>query len=162
MTESNPLGRLIQIGFVVPDLDRAIASMTSKFGTGRFMPLPPNPHEVWFRGRMEMSNYQLAFGYMGEMNIELIMPLSGRNVYAEYLDRVPGGGVHHLGYQVEDFDVATVQMEARGFSAVQKGSFGGTRFNYYEAPEAPGIMTEILYLDAAVEGMFGSIRSGTF
>lgn len=162
MTQTNPLGRLIQLGLVVPNLDAAIATMTQKFGTGRFMPLPPNPHEVWFRGRMEMSNYQLAFGYIGEMNVELIMPILGANVYSEYLARVPAGGIHHLGYQVEDFDAAAAEMEARGFSPVQKGSFGDTRFHYYEAQDAPGIMSEILYLDPAVQGMFGSIKAQTF
>lgn len=162
MTKVNFPGRLIQLGFVVPDLETAIASMTEKLGTGPFMTLPADPHEVWFRGKMEMSNYQLAFGYMGAMNIELIMPISGKSVYAEFLDRVPEGGVQHLGYQVDDFDAAAADMEARGFISTQKGSFGDTRFNYYEIAGAPGIMTEILYLDEAVQGMFASIKAETF
>ena len=81
---------------------------------------------------------------------------------ATRLASVAGGGVHHWGFEVEDFDAAVADMESRGYRAVQKGSFGATRFNYYESDKDPGVITEIVYLDEAVKQMFESIRNQSF
>ncbi|MGR3375986.1 VOC family protein [Salipiger abyssi] len=162
MTHENLPGRLFQMGIVVPDMKAAIAYMQTTMGTGRFMTLPADPKVTWFRGNMEEVSYEMAFGYMGDMQIELMMPVSGRSTYAEYLERVPTGGVHHLGFEVTEFDPAVAEMEARGFQAVQKGSFGDTRFNYYEHPDDKGTLVEILYLDSAVKEMFATIADQSF
>jgi methylmalonyl-CoA/ethylmalonyl-CoA epimerase len=162
MSDIQLIGRLFQMGIVVPEIDAAVASMPSKFGAGRFMPLPPDPKEAWYRGRMEAMSYALAFGYVGDIQLELIQPVSGKSTYAEYLAQHPEGGVHHLGFEVQDFDAAAAIMDRRGYRAVQKGSFGGTRFNYYEHDADTGPITEILYLDPAVKEMFASIREQRF
>lgn len=162
MTHENLPGRLFQMGIVVPDMEAALAHMQGPMGTGRFMTLPADPKAGWFRGETEDMSYKLAFGYMGEMQVELIQPVSGRSTYAEYLDRVPGGGVHHLGFQVTDFAAAGADMTARGYRAVQTGSFGETRFTYYESDSDPGLLVEILYLDDAVQAMFASIADQSF
>jgi methylmalonyl-CoA/ethylmalonyl-CoA epimerase len=156
------IGKLFQMGIVVPNVDAAVASMTAKYGAGRFMTLPPDPKETWYRGKMEKMSYALAFGYVGDTQIELMQPVMGNSTYAEYLAKSPEGGIHHLGFEVEDFDAAAAEMDRRGYRAVQKGSFGDTRFNYYEHDADTGVITEILYLDPAVKGMFAAIRNQTF
>ncbi|NTZ64088.1 VOC family protein [Agrobacterium tumefaciens] len=162
MIDEKLIGKLFQMGIVVPNLDSAVSAMKAKYGTGRFMTLPPDPKEAWYRGRMEKMSYALAFGYVGETQFELIQPLSGKSTYAEYLSKFPDGGVHHLGFEIEDFDAAGEMMDERGYRAVQKGGFGETRFTYYEHTSDTGVITEILYLDPVVKEMFARIRAQQF
>ncbi len=156
-------GKLFQIGYVVPNLDAALAEFNNRLGAPRFMVL----REIvvqngWFRGSTAPINHSMAFGYIGDMQFEIIENLSGKSTYSEFLDRVPEGGVHHLGYIVDDYDAADADLLARGYRLVQRGTFADTRFGYYESGEDPGTLTEILYLDATVQGMFANIKAQTF
>jgi methylmalonyl-CoA/ethylmalonyl-CoA epimerase len=51
---------------------------------------------------------------------------------------------------------------ARGYRLVQRGTFGDTKFGYFESSDDPGTMTEIVYLDPNVRGMFANIKAETF
>ena len=70
--------------------------------------------------------------------------------------------MHHLGYAVDDYDAATADLLARGYRLVQRGTFGDTKFGYFETGDDPGTLTEIVYLDANVRGMFANIKAQTF
>jgi methylmalonyl-CoA/ethylmalonyl-CoA epimerase len=161
---SRPLpGTLFQIGYVVPNLDAALANFNNKLGAPRFMVLREIVVENgWFRGSSAPINHSMAFGYVGDMQFEIIENVAGKSTYSEFLDRVPEGGVHHLGYAVEDYDAATADLLSRGYRAVQRGTFGDTKFGYFETGDDPGTLTEIVYLDANVRGMFANIKAQTF
>lgn len=156
-------GRLFQIGYVVPNLDVALAHLNTKLGAPRFMVLREIVVENgWFRGANASINHSMAFGYVGDTQFEIIEPVAGKSTYSEFLDRVPEGGVHHLGFSVEDYDAATADLLARGYRPVQRGTFGDTKFGYFEAADDPGTLTEIVYLDANVRSMFANIKAQTF
>jgi methylmalonyl-CoA/ethylmalonyl-CoA epimerase len=156
-------GTLFQIGYVVPTLDAALAHLNTKLGAPRFMVLRDIVVENgWFRGAPALINHSMAFGYVGDVQLEVIEPVSGKSTYSEFLDRVPAGGVHHLGYSVEDYDGATADLLQRGYRLVQRGTFGDTKFGYFETADDPGTVTEIVYLDANVKGMFANIKAQTF
>jgi methylmalonyl-CoA/ethylmalonyl-CoA epimerase len=156
-------GKFFQIGYVVPNLDAALAHLNTKLGAPRFMALRKIIVENgWFRGSQAPINHSMAFGYVGDVQFEIIEPVSGKSTYSEFLDRVPEGGVHHLGYSVENYDAATADLLARGYKPVQRGTFGDTKFGYFETSDDPGTVTEIVYLDANVQGMFASIKAQTF
>ncbi|MGC1355072.1 MAG: VOC family protein [Xanthobacteraceae bacterium] len=156
-------GKLFQFGYVVPNLDAALAHLNNRLGAPRFMAL----REIvvqngWFRGSTAPINHSMAFGYIDEVQFEIIENISGKSTYSEFLERVPEGGIHHLGYAVDDYDAATKDLEARGYKLVQRGTFGDTKFGYYESDDDFGTLTEIIYLDANVQGMFANIKAQTF
>jgi methylmalonyl-CoA/ethylmalonyl-CoA epimerase len=156
-------GTLFQIGYVVPSLDAALAHLNDKLGAPRFMVLREIVVENgWFRGSTAPINHSMAFGYVGDMQFEIIENVAGKSTYSEFLERVPEGGVHHLGYAVEDYDAATAELLGRGYRPVQRGTFGDTKFGYFETGDDPGTLTEIVYLDANVRGMFANIKAQTF
>jgi methylmalonyl-CoA/ethylmalonyl-CoA epimerase len=62
-----------------------------------------------FRGREQPYSMKLALAQLGETMYELIEPLDGPNTYQEFLD-THGEGLHHLGFFVEDLDVAIREM----------------------------------------------------
>lgn len=163
MPEHSTPGTLFQIGYVVPNLDAALAHLNAKLGAPQFMVLREIVVENgWFRGSTAPINHSMAFGYVGDMQFEMIEPVSGKSTYSEFLERVPAGGVHHLGYSVDDYEGATADLLARGYRPVQRGTFGDTKFGYFESPDDPGTVTEIVYLDANVKSMFASIKAQTF
>jgi methylmalonyl-CoA/ethylmalonyl-CoA epimerase len=156
-------GTFFQIGYVVPNLDAGLAHLNAKLGAPRFMVFREILVENgWFRGAAATINHSMAFGYVGDVQFEVIEPVAGESTYAEFLKRVPEGGVHHLGFSVEDYDAAAADLDARGYRLVQRGTFGDTRFGYYESSDDPGTMTEIVYLDPNVRGMFANIKSQNF
>lgn len=163
MTDRKVPGKLFQIGYVVPDIDKALAHMNNVLGIPNFMVMREMIVENgWFRGKSAHINHSMAFGYVGDMNIEVIQPIEGPSTYSEYLDRVPEGGVHHIAYSVDNYDEAEKDLISRGFTKVQQGTFGDTVFGYFESPDDPGTMTEIVYLDPGAIGMFQSIKDQTF
>jgi methylmalonyl-CoA/ethylmalonyl-CoA epimerase len=156
-------GKLFQFGYVVPNLDAALAHFNNRLGAPRFMVL----REIvvqngWFRGSTAPINHSMAFGYIGDVQFEIIQNISGKSTYLEFLDRVPEGGIHHLGYAVDDYDAATKDLEARGYKLIQRGTFGDTRFGYYESADDFGTLTEIIYLDPNVKSMFANLKAQTF
>jgi hypothetical protein len=93
-------GTLFQIGYVVPSLDAALAHLNAKLGAPRFMVLREIVVENgWFRGAPATINQSMAFGYVGDVQYEVIEPVAGKSTYSEFLDRVPAGVVHHLGFR---------------------------------------------------------------
>jgi hypothetical protein len=111
---SHPLpGTFFQIGYVVPNLDAGLAHLNAKLGAPRFMVLREIVVENgWFRGGAATINHSMAFGYVGDVQFEVIEPVAGKSTYSEFLERVPAGGVHHLGFSVEDYDAATARLSA--------------------------------------------------
>jgi methylmalonyl-CoA/ethylmalonyl-CoA epimerase len=163
MSDHTVPGSLFQIGYVVPNLDAALTHLNSTLGAPRFMVLRNIVVENgWFRGAPATINHSMAFGYVGDLQFEIIENVAGKSTYSEFLDRVPAGGVHHLGYSVADYDGATADLLKRGYRPVQRGTFGDTRFGYFESSDDPGTLTEIVYLDPNVQGMFASIKAQTF
>ena len=162
VTTDQPLAhKVFQIGYVVPDLHAAVRFFKETLGVPDFL--------VWENFMLEQQTYNgtpgdylqsIAFGYLGDLQIELIQPLSGESSYSAYLRRNPIGGVQHLGVLVDDFDAAVGAMTARGFQAVQSGCHGDTRLVYFDTDEASGTLTEIITIAPAERAMFERFKRG--
>ncbi|MPZ59217.1 MAG: VOC family protein [Rhizobiales bacterium] len=153
--------KIFQIGYVVPDLHAAIRFFKETLGVPDFM--------VWENLMLEQQTYNgtpgdyvqsIAFGYAGDMQIELIQPLSGESTYSAYLRQNPKGGVQHLGILVDDFDAAVKAMTARGFKIVQSGCHGDTRLVYLDTGDASGTLTEIITITPEEQAMFARFKRG--
>ena len=118
-------------------------------------------HKRKIAGRRQQARASVR-QFTDDVQFEIIQNISGKSTYSEFLDRVPEGGIHHLGYAVDDYDAATKDLEARGYKLVQRGTFGDTRFGYYESDDDFGTLTEIIYLDPNVQTMFANLKAQTF
>ncbi len=79
----------------------------------------------------------MAFGYIGDMQFEVIENVSGKSTYSEFLDRVPQGGVHHLGYSVDDYDAAANDLGPAATVWYNRG-FWGHQIRLFREPDDPG------------------------
>jgi len=106
---------LDQVGFVVRDLEQALALYEPLFGP--FTTMDPGPMTYDYRGAQEECNMRLAFGRSGDVEIELIEWVSGGCPHKEFLD-AGREGMHHLRFIVEDIGPAVAGATALGYENI--------------------------------------------
>ena len=115
------LPQVDQVGFVVCNLDQAVALYDPMFGPFRIMDVGPMTYT--YRGREEECDLRIAFGKSGDVEIELIQWLRGECPHKESID-AGREGMHHLRFRIHDLDSKVAEAEALGFRAVW-----GKRYN---------------------------------
>ena len=124
-----------QVGFVVRDLNAALALYEPLFGT--FTTMDPGPMIYNYRGRDEECEMRLAFGRSGELEVELIEWVSGGCPHKEFLD-AGGEGMQHLRFVVDDLDAKVAEAEALGYEAIWTKRYGeGLAVAYLERAGDP-------------------------
>lgn len=144
------LGPATQLGFVVRDLEMAVSHWNNVFGVGPFVIMergtaqPPPP--TYMRGRQVSVDLKLAFGFMGDVQIELIQQRNDApSPYTEFL-AAGREGLQHLGFWVHDYAEATRRVEAAGYEPVYEIRIAGQPLPivYYDSPKHYGPMLEIV------------------
>jgi methylmalonyl-CoA/ethylmalonyl-CoA epimerase len=155
-------GGFFQVAFVTTDLDRFLGSLSDDLGVDRFFVIRDAPvTDQTYRGKPCDARQDLAFGYAGTLQFEVILPLSGESSYSEFLARHPEGGVHHTGVLVDDYDVAVAELSQRS-TMVQTGRVGETRFAYFDLVGTLGAYIEVLQLGDDFVELFERIRTQEF
>jgi methylmalonyl-CoA/ethylmalonyl-CoA epimerase len=160
-TDSNSTGikleRAVQIGIVVPDLERATTMLTALFGIGpfRFVEWPDRPDATFsFRGKEEAIRIRQAFVQVGNLELELIQPIEGeRNAYRQFLDE-KGGGIHHLLFEVPDIEPVLEEMKQGGVQVLQAGTGirPGTRWALLDTEKLIGFLLELRHRPDGSDG----------
>ncbi len=151
------LKRLVQIGVVVPDLDKTTRLLTSVFGIGpfAFVEWPNRPGSKYqFRGVEEHIKISQAFVQLGDVEVELIQPLEGeRNAYKQFLDE-DGGGIHHVLFEVPDIEIVLQQVAKSGVTVLQSGTGirPGTRWALLDTREQVGFYIELRHRPGDSDG----------
>jgi len=139
--------KFMHASLVVKDMEKAIKHFES-LEVGPFPPFIGGPGMAFsgksVRGKpIEYDmDLRLAKSDLGGLGLELIQPLKGETVYAEFLAE-HGEGLHHLAYGVEDFDAETADMKKRGFEVVQTGAIGSSRWAYFNTDKVGGMLIEL-------------------
>jgi hypothetical protein len=142
---SRIFGPIRQNGYVVRDLEAAMAHWTSVLGIGPFFHLPHLPIEqLVHRGRPAHGDVSIALAFSGDLQIELIQQHDDApSVYKEFLD-AGREGLQHVSAWTTDFDDALARAAAAGYAVLQQGTIvGGVRFAYFDTELHPGTVFEI-------------------
>lgn len=97
------IGKLNHVAIAVPDLAAATAVYRDTLGARVSEPLELPEHGV-----------VTVFVELPNTKIELLHPLGENSPIAKFLENNPGGGVHHLCYEVADIQGAADKMQAAG------------------------------------------------
>lgn len=146
-----PLGlpRVYQLGVIVRDMNQAIAYYSKFMGVQTWYRGNVSEQETWYRGKKVNMDVDMVFAYSGRLMIELIEVKGGEeNIYTEHL-AARGEGLHHLGFEVSDFDEKMKQIEALEIPVIQHGmvkSKGGaiSRMAYLDTTPALGYPIELM------------------
>lgn len=107
------IGRLNHVALAVPDLEAAVARYAGALGA-RVSPVQVLPdHGV-----------RLVFVDLPNTKIELLEPYGPASPLAGFLAKNPGGGMHHLCYEVADLAAASAQLTAEGARVLAPAKIG--------------------------------------
>ena len=135
IAEKLDLGPCDQVGFVYADLEAAIARYDPMFGP--FEVQEYGAFEYDYRGKKDACELRIAFGKIGDLEIELIQWVSGGSPHKEFLD-AGREGMHHLRFRVDDLDKKVSEAERFGYESIWHTRFGeGLAVAYLEREGDP-------------------------
>lgn len=133
-----------QVGIVVRDIQKAADYYTATFGIGPFSIIDVNMEGVLLRGKPSSSKIKAAFAQSGALQIEFIQPVEGQNLYTEFL-ATNGEGLHHLGFQVEDFDGMVAAFAKEGIKPIFYQRMEAFAFAYLGTERIGGVIIELIW-----------------
>ena len=104
------IGRLNHVAIAVSDLEGATRVYRDTLGAKVSAPLALPEHGV-----------TTVFVELPNTKIELMSPLGENSPIKKFVDKNPGGGVHHVCYEVEDILKARDALKAQGATVLGGG-----------------------------------------
>jgi methylmalonyl-CoA/ethylmalonyl-CoA epimerase len=105
------LGRLNHVGIATPSIDRSVARYRDLLGAT----VVREPFDLPSQG------VRVCFIDLANSQIELVEPLGPDSPVARYLERHPGGGQHHVCFEVPDILAARDHLVAGGATVLMGG-----------------------------------------
>jgi catechol 2,3-dioxygenase-like lactoylglutathione lyase family enzyme len=163
-TMTLPLQSPTQIAWVTPDLDTTETALTGLLGVRKWVRIPDvhfAPDTCSYLGKPADFVASISLSYLGEMQLELISPVRGENIYSDFL-RDSGPGLHHVCMEAESpeqFDAVLARAAEHGAAVVQQGVMpGGIQFAYVSAPQAGVPFVEIAYTSPEMRAFYDYIK----
>jgi catechol 2,3-dioxygenase-like lactoylglutathione lyase family enzyme len=140
-----PFGEVRQNGYVVRDLEKALAFWVGTQGVGPWFVIEnARVPDFQYRGQPSAAQTNLAMAQWGALQIELIQPLDDEpSMYRDFLAAGPEG-LQHVACWTDDYDATLAAALAAGFRPCQGGSFApDARYLYFETDGHPGTVIEL-------------------
>lgn len=137
---ASPLGPIHHVGYVVADLDAAIADLQARFAT-----------TVQVREVMESQGVEAAMCATDGGLIELISPLDPDGAIARFMAK-RGEGFHHVAFAVPDAALALNALRQAGAELLDerpRRGLGGHLVAFIHPRSGRGVLTEVVQDDHA-------------
>jgi hypothetical protein len=138
-----------QIAMVVRDLDRAMKNYWELLGIGpwdvrHFTPKTARGLHVYGKRVTEDFDFACAVTWEGEMELELIQPIKGPNIYWKFLEE-HGEGIHHFKEILNDEQIPGVieDFAKRGITVLQTAWLDGDVHYYLDTEPILGMVYEV-------------------
>ena len=157
---SRMFGPVIQQGYVVPDIHRAIEHWLAR-GIGPFFIeehiSPPGECD----GKPIVTDLSAAFAYSGDQQIEVIEQHNDApTIYADYLEQHPEGGLQHLAVWVDSIDAKLAELEASGHQYRVRQRYGESHA-YLDSEAQPGVMIQLMARGEIIDELFALIKAAS-
>lgn len=140
-----PFSQIDQVGVVVRDMDKAMAYYSS-LGIGPFETLTFSRFDrrVYGKPMGEEHKNLLRVAQMGQVELELIQPVSGDSVQKHFLEK-RGEGINHLGFFVDDIEKEVAKLVRKGFKVINSVKYvGGGGVAYFDTDRIGGVCFELI------------------
>jgi hypothetical protein len=153
-------GTIMQLGYIVEDVEAAAAEWTARTGVGPFYVLDRNAmDECYFRGVRTPAELRLGFGYWGGVQVELVQPLNGGTGFYREALRDGAGRLNHCASVVTDLD-ALLDKHALRDRVVLSGLMpSGLKFVYLESYLPGGLHLELIQATPGTLGAFKGMEA---
>jgi methylmalonyl-CoA/ethylmalonyl-CoA epimerase len=135
--------RINQVAMVVRDIEKTIRHLSSLWDIGPFEIREMDVPDAILHGKQTRVRAKLAFAQVGPIELELIEPGEGENIYQEFLC-AKGEGLHHLAIHVSDIESEVSRLKERGIDVLQSGKTPNVSFAYMDTESITGIIFELL------------------
>ena len=138
-----------QLGIVVKSIDRSLPYYSNILNIKPWYRAEIETSEIYYKDKQIELELDLAVGYSGALQFELIEVGEGdRNIYTDLIEK-QGEGLHHIGFVVSDIDKGIDALQKCGFQPLQHGSLKTkgkaiTRFAYFDSIERCGYIIELI------------------
>ncbi|MFO7535280.1 MAG: VOC family protein [Kiritimatiellia bacterium] len=144
------LDNIAQIAIIVPDLDAAVKNYWERFKVGPwhfYTYGKPLVKRMTRNGSPSEYRMRVALANVGAMRIELIEPLEGDTVYAEFVKK-HGYGVHHVGVLTDNMNASLAAANRADLRMTQDGAGFGPdddgHYAYLDTEELIGTTIELI------------------
>ncbi|MEJ7926733.1 VOC family protein [Sphingobium sp. AN641] len=145
---------IMQIAYVVDDLDAAIERWRSLIDTGPFFVFRDSSPEIFkYRGQQSEVRLDIAIGQVGPVQVEFVQPkMAGPNIWR---DGVAAGaqGFHHQCYVTDDLQAEIARYAQMGVELGVEAQAGPIAFAYFDTRHLIGSMTEVVQRCEAFDGL---------
>lgn len=136
--------KFIQIGIVVKNIDETLKYYKEVFSFGPFEVRYVDYSTATYYGKTAGYKGKRAFFLLGPIQIELIELVSGKTVHEDFL-KEKGEGLNHLGFRVDDLEIAKKNAENAGLHVIQSFTRpDGTGFAYLDSDKVGGVIFELI------------------
>lgn len=152
-------GPVVQVAYLVPDIDRAMEHWVRHLGLGPWTNFRNIELATNFDGRDFTLRIHEALAYQGNLQIQLVQSLNDADVSTPYQSWIAAGryGVHHVAYFIEDVDADVERARKQGFERVcSMRDKGGFRYFYLQSSAMPEVWIEFLESSPMLDEIFAN------
>lgn len=152
-------GRLVQYGYVVDDLEQAMADWHARYAIGPFYLIENAVVESGlYRGAPMKLEMTAALAQMGDVQIELLFQHSPGPSALTETPPLHGCALNHFSCLTDDFEADVAALEQAGHDVVMRGLvFGDMPFAYIDTTTTIGHFTELAPARADLLAIFAEV-----
>ena len=157
-------GSPVQTAWVTNGLEATETALTGLLGVTKWVRLPDihfAPESCSYHDAPADFVANISLSYLGDMQLELIEPVRGPNIYSDFLQS-NGPGLHHICVEadtLDDFDAVLASAAEQGATVPQQGVMpGGLRFAYLSAPQYGVPFVELAHFSHEMRQFFNYIK----
>jgi hypothetical protein len=152
-------GRVVQVAYLVEDIDEAMNGWLRQAGLGPWTCFRNIELESLFDGAPLTLRIHEALAYMGDLQIQLVHAQHGaeeKTPYQEYL-RTGRWGLHHMAFFSEDIDADVARAREQGFGRTcEMRDLAGYRYFYCQSTAMPDVWIEFLEVYPRLREIFAT------
>lgn len=138
---------VMQISWVTKDLEGVEAALSAQYGVKKWfrnIGFETDPAITFYRGKPVRFLVDVSLAYSGDMQLEIIRPVSGdANPYDDFLS-CSGPGLHHTCVEVDDITEALAGYAADGLDTIFRLDIPGFgAFAYVQGPDTGSSVLEV-------------------
>lgn len=140
------IGRLNHVGVAVPSIEAAKATYRNLYGVA--------DRDITETSDLPAQGVRFAFVNVDNSQIELIEPLGEASPILKFLEKNPGGGQHHVCFEVAEIYAARDAMLAKGAKVLNEPRIGahGTLIIFVHPKDSNGVLIELMETPKAAHG----------
>lgn len=155
-------GPITQICWVTDDIDATERLLSGQFGVGSWLRIPDvefGADTTTLRGEPVRFTAHISLGYAGDLQLELISPVEGPTIHAEFL-AAHGPGLHHVCFEVDDVGSACAAAEKAGLPVLMRGSMmdGEIEFAYVDGSAGGAPYVELARIGPRMREFYDAVR----